>query len=587
MRILLLSSSYNSLTQRAHVELAERGHELSIELAISDESIREGIELFKPDLILCPMLKYIIPKEIWFKVPCIIVHPGIKGDRGSASLDWALYDELPYWGVTAVQAADEVDSGAIWATGEFPLRNGTKSSIYRDDLSETAMNVMHLVVKRFENGAYEPEPLDYSKQDVKGKFRPSMHQSVRAINWDTDTADQIITKIRSSDSNPGVLDTINGNQYYLYGAHREGSMIGAPGKIVAKRIGAICRATVDGAVWITHLKKRKDSTGSYFKLPATQVLRGELNDVPESKVELLHSHSPETYREIWYREENGVSYLHFDFYNGAMSTDQCERLTKAFNEIREHSESKVVVLMGGRDFWSNGIHLNTIEASSNPAEESWRNINAINDFVKAVFDCTDKYVISAMQGNAGAGGVMMALAADQVVARDGIVLNPHYKSMGGLYGSEYWTYLLPERVGASMAEQLTNDCLPISAERSKTIGLIDNIIYRDEHSPVSFSEQLIRFAEKTARDRDQELEAYLNNKDEKRLSLEIQQKLAHHRNKELAQMRINFFGTDKSYHQARKAFVHKEKATETPLHLAMHRQPIVKKFIYHKLRVAS
>ena len=50
-----------------------------------------------------------------------------------------------------------------------------------------------------------------------------------------------------------------------------------------------------------------------------------------------------------------------------------------------------------------------------------------------------------MQGNAGAGGVFLALAADQVWARHGVVLNPHYKNMGNLYGSEYWTYLLPRR----------------------------------------------------------------------------------------------------------------------------------------------
>lgn len=431
MKILLLSSSYNSLTQRAHVELAERGHEVAIELAISDDEIREGIRLFKPDLILCPMLKYIIPRDIWLEVPSIIVHPGIKGDRGAASLDWAIHDELSYWGVTAVQAADEVDSGPIWATGEFPLRKGSKSSIYRDDLSNTAMKVMHLVVKRFENGLYEPEALDYSRRDVKGIFRPAMRQSKRAIDWEYDTAEQVMRKIRCSDGNPGVLDTINGNLYYLYGVHREGAMVGPPGKILAKRNGAICRATVDGAVWITHLRKKKDNKGNYFKLPATDVLVDELIDVPESNIELLYDFSAQTYKEIWYREQHGVDYLYFEFYNGAMSTGQCERLTQAFNEVCKRPESKVIVLMGGRDFWSNGIHLNVIEAAEDPADESWRNINAINDFVKAVINCTDKYVISAMHGSAGAGGVMMALAADQVIARDGVILNPHYKSMGG------------------------------------------------------------------------------------------------------------------------------------------------------------
>ena len=34
MRILLTASAYNSMTQRVHVELAERGHEVSVELAL-------------------------------------------------------------------------------------------------------------------------------------------------------------------------------------------------------------------------------------------------------------------------------------------------------------------------------------------------------------------------------------------------------------------------------------------------------------------------------------------------------------------------------------------------------------------------
>ncbi len=61
-----------------------------------------------------------------------------------------------------------------------------------------------------------------------------------------------------------------------------------------------------------------------------------------------------------------------------------------------------------------------------------------------------KYVISAMQGGAGAGGVMMALGADKVFAHEGTVMNPHYRSMG-LYGSEYWTYSLPKRCALVLA----------------------------------------------------------------------------------------------------------------------------------------
>jgi putative two-component system protein, hydrogenase maturation factor HypX/HoxX len=70
--------------------------------------------------------------------------------------------------------------------------------------------------------------------------------------------------------------------------------------------------------------------------------------------------------------------------------------------------TKVIVLIGGRDFWSNGIHLNLIEAAPDPAVESWRNINAMNDLVHAILTMTDRLTIAALYGSAGAGGVMMA-----------------------------------------------------------------------------------------------------------------------------------------------------------------------------------
>lgn len=55
-----------------------------------------------------------------------------------------------------------------------------------------------------------------------------------------------------------------------------------------------------------------------------------------------------------------------------------------------------------------------IEAASDPAQESWENINAINDVVKEVFSMEDKLTVSVLQGSAGAGGAMMALASDKV-----------------------------------------------------------------------------------------------------------------------------------------------------------------------------
>src|SRR5215471_13382136 len=154
-----------------------------------------------------------------------------------------------------------------------------------------------------------------------------------------------------------------------------------------------------------------------------------------------------------------------------MSTQQCRRLEKAFRQARARP-TRVICLLGGRDFWSNGIHLNVIEAAADPAHESWRNINAIDDLVLQILSAR-QLVVAGLRGNAGAGGVMLALAADHVWARRRVVLNPHYRTMGNLYGSEYWTYTLPRRVGAARALEITTACQPMGTDEACEIGMLD------------------------------------------------------------------------------------------------------------------
>ena len=48
--------------------------------------------------------------------------------------------------------------------------------------------------------------------------------------------------------------------------------------------------------------------------------------------------------------------------------------------------------MGGSDFFSNGIHLNVIEAADDPAAESWRNLHAIDDVVREIVE-TDSHLV--------------------------------------------------------------------------------------------------------------------------------------------------------------------------------------------------
>lgn len=562
MRILLLAHSFNSLTQRLWVELTDAGHELSLEFDVRDSVTIEAVRIFQPDLIVAPFLKRAIPEAVWRNRRCLVIHPGIEGDRGPSALDWAVLDGETRWGVTALQANAEMDAGDIWATVEFDMRTASKGSLYRNEVTEAAVEALRLTLERIAAGG-APAPLDYARPGVRGRLRRPMTQADRAIDWQRDDSTTVLRRIRSADGVPGVADTILDLPVHLYDAHPEGTLRGAPGAVIAQRHGAICRATRDGAVWITQLKASLDEDRP-FKLPAAMVLGERLAGVPDAPVALDDDGGAVTWRDIRYEESGEVGVLHFPFYNGAMSTAQCERLVAAYRAACRRS-TRVIVLAGGTDFWSNGIHLNVIEASSQAAEESWRNINAIDDLALAILTTESHLTMAALQGNAGAGGVFLALAADRVVARSGIVLNPHYKGMGNLYGSEYWTYTLPRRVGADGARKITEARLPLGSAQAQALGLIDAHFGRTHAA--FLAEAMAQARALAGAGCAQRLAA----KRARRAADEAEKPLAAYRAAELERMRLNFFGFDPSYHVARYNFVRKVPKSRTPLYLARHR----------------
>lgn len=553
MRILLLSHSFNSLTQRLYVELIERGHQVSVEFDINDAVTIEAAELHKPDLIIAPFLKRAIPDLVWKHYLCLVVHPGPPGDRGPASLDWAILDGTDEWGVTVLQATGELDGGPVWAYRRFPMRAATKSSLYRNEVTEAAVAALFEALDLVgRNRSFAPH---HSELDsIVARWRGPVRHLDRTINWDIDDTQTVLRKIASADGAPGIRHRICGRDVHLHNASpAECSTSGGPaGEIVARSQSAVALATRDGAVWIGHLRLA-DVSGA-LKLPAAKVLAGQIEHVP-----LLLTES------ISYEEAGPVGYLRFPFLNGAMGTEACGRLKAAF-EAAAARPTRVIVLMGGPDFWSNGLDLNEIEAAHSAADQSWKNINAIDDLAEAIIKRTSHLVVSALCGNAGAGGVFLGRAADEVWARRGVVLNPHYKDMGNLYGSELWTYLLPKHAGEVSARRITQTRLPMGVEEAVRLHLVDRIIGT---SRSDFDAEVARMAGQLAND--PRLEDRIARKAQQREIDEAAKPLAAYRAEELARMRRNFYGFDPSYHVARYNFVHKVPKSRTPLTIAHHR----------------
>lgn len=204
LKIIMLSSAFNGLTQRAWLELRQAGHSPSVVLFTDENAVCELIEHSGADLVICPFLKDRVPQQLWSnpKRPLVIIHPGIIGDRGASALDWAITHELDRWGVTALQAVEEMDAGPVWATSEFNLPQGLrKSELYNGRVSDAAIRCIREVVDKFIAG-YVPVSVDYSQHQVLGRLQPNMKQADRTFSWH-DCSRFIKRSIDAADGQPG------------------------------------------------------------------------------------------------------------------------------------------------------------------------------------------------------------------------------------------------------------------------------------------------------------------------------------------------------------------------------------------------
>ena len=548
MRVMLLCSSFNGLTQRVWLDLRAAGHEVRVELSSDMDSVRTAVVAFDPALIVCPFLRERVPDDLWMRYRTIIIHPGPIGDRGASSLDWAISDDAPTWGVTALQAVRELDDGPVWATRTFPVPDGSrKSGLYNGPVADAAVDLVRKVVAKATDPAFVPAPADQWSSAVRGRARATMRQVDRAFAWSDATAD-IVRRIRAADGSPGVRTTLCGEEIFVYDAlPGPAGPAGEPGTVAARQHGAVLVRTGDGTIWVGQVRPAGAPHDRSIKLPASIGLSEPLDGVPE----LIGAHDHAAgFRDISYERFGYVGVVSFDFYNGAMSSGDCRRLASTIRRAAAQ-RTRVLVIRGG-DTFSNGIHLGVIEAAEDPRRETWHNINAIDDVCREIITCTDQLVVAAVGGNAGAGGVMLALGADRVPVRDGVVLNPHYRTMG-LYGSEYWTYVLPRRVGNTMARQLTEQCLPVGAHDAVRLGLADEIL---SASPDNFGEAALAYA--TALGARPDYDRLLTAKQRRREQDERRRPLDSYRAAELCEMIQDVYHNRNDFAAARRAFVTKQ-----------------------------
>lgn len=276
MKILFICTAHNSLSQRLYLALSQL-HAVTIEYALSDDSMREAARLAKPDLIICPFLTTRVPVDLYEEYLTLIVHPGPPGDAGPSSLDWVLMGDdgsesdaaellkkdtlsekgRPYWGVTVLQAEAELDAGPVWAYEQFPVNIDepglTKSGLYRGPVTRAAVSACLAAVDRINATAYTSAPItppltpgssncpspiyraihpglkakpQYKELSVGLQkpflggvthHRPLLKAGQRDFNIKTHSAKEISRRVRCGDSQPGCQSSVFGQGMYIYG----------------------------------------------------------------------------------------------------------------------------------------------------------------------------------------------------------------------------------------------------------------------------------------------------------------------------------------------------------------------------------
>lgn len=474
MKILLLVSAFNGLTQRVWCHLQDGGHDVGVELAPTfdtPEALTAAVEKIDPDLILAPFLKHRVPREVWDRWTTVVVHPGPVGDRGPSSLDHAIRDGRDRWGVTALSAVEEMDAGPVWATSTFAMPSPpvAKSALYNGLVADAAMACVEKVLRMVQRGE-RPVPAEELTHEVPGTGElPLLRRAAFELDWDRPAA-ELARTIAAADGAPGAPATVGGARVCLFDAAvgddvvDEDATMPAPGTVVGHDGDAVAIATGDGMLWVGYAATLAERRGP--KLPASWVL-----DVQRAP----YRPAPRALAESVYERDGDVGYLTIRSYNGAMHTEQCRRLTTAVEKALTE-DTRVLVVRGTEHAFSNGIHLGAIEAAADPAAEAWANIRAIDDLCETIARA-DQLTVAVFTANAGAGGVMAGLCADVVLARDGVVLNPYYDM--GIFGSELHTWTVAARVGEDAADRLLNDKLPIDAVQAAEKGLVDGVGPRD------------------------------------------------------------------------------------------------------------
>ena len=239
----------------SEVKVLAQAHGLPVyqPATFKDDETCETLKSLAPDLIVVVAYGKILPQRV-LDIPlhgCINIHGSVlPALRGSAPVQWAVLNDLPETGVTAMYLSSGMDEGDIIAFRTTPIGAYETAGELMDRLAILGAELLGDTLAAIAAGTAYRTPQDPSL----ASYAPMLTKELSPIDW-TRSARKILAQIRGLNPWPAATAKLDGTEFKIWEARPwTGEVSAAPGVPFALTKQGLAIGCGDGAILITKLQ---------------------------------------------------------------------------------------------------------------------------------------------------------------------------------------------------------------------------------------------------------------------------------------------------------------------------------------------
>ena len=232
-----------------------------------DDEVYETLKAMAPDLIEAVAYGKLLPQRVLDIPPlgCINIHGSIlPALRGAAPVQWAVLNDLPETGVTAMYLNAGMDEGDIIDVRTTPISVTETAGELMDRLAVLGAELLRDTLSAVAGGTASRRAQD----PALASYAPMLTKELSPIDW-TQPARHILAQIRGLNPWPAATATLDGTEFKIWEARANAQRADAdPGAPVSLTKAGLVVACGDGTILITKLQApggKAMSAADYFR----------------------------------------------------------------------------------------------------------------------------------------------------------------------------------------------------------------------------------------------------------------------------------------------------------------------------------